>query len=465
MSLDMILMDEQGETIHATIWKNLIDNYKPRIIEGSIYALSNFKVQEDARYQPVKNLLKIVFVYNTNVKELDADVIGLLTKIKKLKSRIIMKNTANPRKRDIREIELLISKDDTVRITLWGDLAHSLNEDVVGKHTVVIVTSTMVEGLQGTLSLKSTNGTRLYIDLDISETWKLIDRVPYEETVPKLMEVDKSTKGTIQEQMFYNRRTLQDITQMRHDNPTDQDFVFTSKATIEPLENSSWWYMSCNVCNKMCTKVASKCHCRKCNACPEATTPRYWIRLQISDHTETTTCSIFDDEAQKMLKMTITDLLDSLNGKSEEIPKVIQQLCGKTLIFRFMLKDQTLIEGKEYYLVKKTFEPDEKLELQYSNRQAEKESHGRSLSDLQIRSGGRRGRPGGRQQSPRAPPAGGTRPELRTPRAKRTQLQQNRRETREPPLAGADAGRSAAARRSRADGAGNMRRRPAVSML
>jgi hypothetical protein len=42
-------------------------------------------------------------------------------------------------------------RDDTVRITLWGHLAHSLNEDVVGKHTVVIVTSTMVEGLQGKL--------------------------------------------------------------------------------------------------------------------------------------------------------------------------------------------------------------------------------------------------------------------------------------------------------------------------
>lgn len=36
------------------------------------------------------------------------------------------------------------------------------------------------------------------------------------------MAVDKSTEGTIQEQMFYNRRTLQDITQMRHDNPADQ---------------------------------------------------------------------------------------------------------------------------------------------------------------------------------------------------------------------------------------------------
>lgn len=40
-------------------------------------------------------------------------------------------------------------RDHTVKITLWGDLAHSLSEDVVGKHTVIIVTSTMVEGLQG----------------------------------------------------------------------------------------------------------------------------------------------------------------------------------------------------------------------------------------------------------------------------------------------------------------------------
>jgi len=46
--------------------------------------------------------------------------------------------------------------------------------------------------------------------------------VPYEENVPKLMEVDKSTQGTLEDQMFFNRKTLQEITQMRHENPTNQ---------------------------------------------------------------------------------------------------------------------------------------------------------------------------------------------------------------------------------------------------
>lgn len=36
------------------------------------------------------------------------------------------------------------------------------------------------------------------------------------------MDVNKSTQGTLEDQMFYNRRTLQEIIQLRHENPTDQ---------------------------------------------------------------------------------------------------------------------------------------------------------------------------------------------------------------------------------------------------
>ncbi|KAF0910072.1 hypothetical protein E2562_001308, partial [Oryza meyeriana var. granulata] len=69
LSLDMILMDEQGDVIHATKWKNLIDSYKTKINESSVYIFSNFKVQESHRYHPVDNDLKITFMYNTKVKQ------------------------------------------------------------------------------------------------------------------------------------------------------------------------------------------------------------------------------------------------------------------------------------------------------------------------------------------------------------------------------------------------------------
>ena len=60
---------KQGKTIHATIWKNLIDTYKSKINESSIYIFNNFKVVESTKYRPLTNEIKIIFAYNTKVKE------------------------------------------------------------------------------------------------------------------------------------------------------------------------------------------------------------------------------------------------------------------------------------------------------------------------------------------------------------------------------------------------------------
>uniref|UniRef100_A0A8R7UTB8 Replication factor A C-terminal domain-containing protein n=1 Tax=Triticum urartu TaxID=4572 RepID=A0A8R7UTB8_TRIUA len=149
-----------------------------------------------------------------------------------------------------------------------------------------------------------------------------------------MMEIDKSTQGTLEDQMFYRRITLKELTGIRHDNPTDEDFVFTTIATIDRLqENIQWWYMSCDVCNKTATKESHNYYCKNCDTYPEGLTPRYRIRLQISDRTATTSCTLFDEEAERMLNTSVSFLLDSLDGKSEEVPKIIQELCGQRLIF------------------------------------------------------------------------------------------------------------------------------------
>jgi hypothetical protein len=66
---NLIFLYFQGDVIHAVIWKSLIDTFKSQIKENCIYAIKNFKVQQSIIYRPVDNELKIVFIYNTNVKE------------------------------------------------------------------------------------------------------------------------------------------------------------------------------------------------------------------------------------------------------------------------------------------------------------------------------------------------------------------------------------------------------------
>ena len=150
-----------------------------------------------------------------------------------------------------------------------------------------------------------------------------------DKTLPKMISIDRSNQGTQEEQMFYKRRTLQELTTMRHGNQSDQvmhqnsnkwyyqslwyeirpawtihlilvtmkphcaylclliphttqmltlffqDFVFTAIATVDRLqENIQWWYMSCDKCHKLATKETENYYCKSCGIYPEKVTPR-----------------------------------------------------------------------------------------------------------------------------------------------------------------------------------------------
>jgi hypothetical protein len=89
------------------------------------------------------------------------------------------------------------------------------------------------------------------------------------------------------------------------------------------------------------------------------------LRLEISDYTTSTTCTIFDDEAKRMIGKSIFNLLELNEGNTEDVPKIIQQLYGKVFIFQFKLNSQNLTEGRQGYLVRRAFIPDEKLEKEF----------------------------------------------------------------------------------------------------
>jgi hypothetical protein len=68
------------------------------------------------------------------------------------------------------------------------------------------------------LSLKTTSATRLYNNLDIPKARKLIEKHLGEDSVTKIIDIFRNMQGTTEEQIFHNRRTLQDITEIRKDD-------------------------------------------------------------------------------------------------------------------------------------------------------------------------------------------------------------------------------------------------------
>jgi hypothetical protein len=60
--------------------------------------------------------------------------------------------------------------------------------------------------------------------------WK--QRYSADKTFPKVLIMRKGTQGSVQEQMFHNRRTLQEITQIREDNIDDNVMTLCSLILI-----------------------------------------------------------------------------------------------------------------------------------------------------------------------------------------------------------------------------------------
>ncbi|KAM0931379.1 hypothetical protein ACQ4PT_000408 [Festuca glaucescens] len=258
-----------------------------------------------------------------------------------------------------------------------------LNEDLLGKQTIVIITSNLVKDFYG-LSLRTTNASKIYLDLEIPETKQIINRHCTVDTFPTMIEVDASMQGTVEQQMFYNRKTLREITELRYSD----EYICTTKATIDDIiSDRDWWYMACIRCYCATKKESTNYVCKSCNEIAESAELRYIINIRISDDTATTTCAIFNEVAQRLLGNRSVSTMLEQNGLSDTIPEAIRNLCGRTLIFHLKLNSKNLEECTENYKVNYTFEPNDKLEMEYANEMAEEmeaASDGETIIDDKV---------------------------------------------------------------------------------
>ncbi|BAS91928.1 Os05g0111550 [Oryza sativa Japonica Group] len=151
-----------------------------------------------------------------------------------------------------------------------------------------------------------------------------------------------------------------------------EEFICTVKAKIEEIKSRNWWYMSCDKCFCGTRKESNVYICNSCGKEAVNPKPRYVINLEISDHTTRTTCTIFNEEAERIFgHKSVSTMLEEQNGQIDMIPDTIRQICGRILIFRLKLTKRNLEECKEDYKVNYTFTPNEKLEMNYVNDKAE----------------------------------------------------------------------------------------------
>ncbi|EMS57445.1 hypothetical protein TRIUR3_19723 [Triticum urartu] len=302
ISLDMILLDEQGTMIHAKVIKHMVNKFRPLIQEV---------------------------------------------------------------------ISVGIYRDQKVNIRLWGNKVDQIDEDSMGR--VVIVTSTTVRKLKG--------ATKVYIDLDIPETAELQTRYCLEDDI---IEETGPEAQAIQEQMLYNRKTLREITEIAYEYEKQEKF-YTAEATIKSIDTSDeWYYIGCGKCNKKLQKEGNHFYCPKCEKEPEKTCPRYKLKLEICDHTATTTCTMFETEAKKLIKQSARFLIDRDDCDIHEQAEKFQKICGQKLIFQFRQNDYNFKYGYQDYTVHRIFFMDSEEDSSVQHVNVEQESSPKRKRTISI---------------------------------------------------------------------------------
>ncbi|KAM4072485.1 hypothetical protein ACB094_11G141100 [Castanea mollissima] len=328
----------KGTLIHASIRKNLAQSFRPQLNEGSIYTITNFLVEENkGNYRPVHNQLKILFNSTTSVSKLNGfdhsipqskfefadygtiasrcydntyltDVIGILDYIGGIEE---IKTRGRPTK--MRNIQMLLEENKSIRTTLWGNTTHQIDNDFYKTNKgpfILIVTSTIVKSFRGEYQLSSTFATKLYVNLDIPEVAEIRNKYTTMNITVKDILPKELPKPQDEELGLHNKKTVAEIKNLEWNSNT-KDLLVTCNAKIININNKyGWYYVACLICKTKVKQVKGALWCERCKNQPKFAVPSYRIQVQVQDETGSTTFILFNKGAERIISKTAKELAE-----------------------------------------------------------------------------------------------------------------------------------------------------------
>nr|XP_023914199.1 uncharacterized protein LOC112025746 [Quercus suber] len=305
ISLDMILIDEQNNSIHAIIRNNIAKKFKPLLQEGKfIKEIKDTDVDIPRHKFEFVDYNKIHERVNKHVQL--SDIIANVIGVGLIEQPCIKGSNVSMRNINVMTIEYWE--------LVWGLQHNPIEEEMMD-----------IKLCMGDYNLSSTSGTRVYIDLDIPETAEF--KYQLVENNQPIVQMPKQFKPqvTIQEEMNINRRTISEIKNIMWDSDNEET-IFTCQGKIIniDIDNSGW----------------------------------YRIQSKVEDSSGMATFILFDSEAEKLLNISAKDLLNKSLEEPDEVilPVQIENLKGKQFVFQIQLNDYNLNYGWELYTVKKLFD-------------------------------------------------------------------------------------------------------------
>ncbi|KAJ1386803.1 hypothetical protein SESBI_40494 [Sesbania bispinosa] len=380
-SVEMVLVDAKGGRIQASIRKAMLKKFMGNMVEGVVYKMTFFGVIDNlGSYRATTHEYKLLFQPRTKVYPAESEMIsrfgldvksseeihqtsgdseylfdfmGVLTAVGEEKQYEKFNRT-------IRVLELELTDDKgVVRCSLFGhfiDLMRDyLKNRSIDELDIVVIQFARLKSYMGKNSLHTlSNSIRVLWNPQIEEAISFKNGIAFhgfDFHAPIKTIGENDHPYSLREEFIshFPRKTIEDLQLM------DEDGCFICLANVDGIvKNDYWWYQACK-CHKAVTydDDTNKYYCTGCEANVSDVTPRFRIRLDVSDITEKDEFVIFDYDAAFLLSKTCASMVGDALFPYLHYPDELNILIGKELLFKVEVKDDRAFKFDDSFKVKK----------------------------------------------------------------------------------------------------------------
>ncbi|TKY53416.1 hypothetical protein E2542_SST24946 [Spatholobus suberectus] len=230
----------------------------------------------------------------------------------------------------------LVDDKGKLKCALFGDYVDIVNEHLTTSGTqlpVVIMQFAKIKSFKGDICIQNVmNASRLFWNPQVPEAIEFRNGM-----ILHGFDLDVA----IGEMDDYNRTI-----------PLKDEFLTKySRKTIDGLQIAEELIL---ICHRVVSADGGLYYCPGCCTCVLDVTPRYKLRVQVSDSSESAIFLIFDADCYTLLMKSCKELVSEVEDPSSPIfPEDFGSLVGKEVLFKVEKKDRRSLKFNDLYTVKK----------------------------------------------------------------------------------------------------------------
>ncbi|CCH62096.1 hypothetical protein TBLA_0G01500 [Henningerozyma blattae CBS 6284] len=363
--LNFNLLDTSGE-IRATCFNQLVDKYNETIQEGKVYFISKARLQPSKpKFSNLSHPYELSIENDTIIEEcndvstndvpktnfnftkLDSiqnletnSTIDVLGAIKTVNPHFELTSRAG-KKFDRRDIEIVDETGFIIKVGLWNQQAIDFN---VPEGSIVAIKGVRVTDFGGK-SLSMGFSSTLTANPDISEAYSLKGWYDANRNNTTFTSYNSESGGPVSgeglKKIISQRIT---IAKAKNDNlgRSEKGDFFSVKAAVSFLKVDNFAYPACSTegCNKkVIEQTDGTWRCEKCDVSFPSPKWRYMLTISIMDETDQIWLTLFNEQAQQLIGLDASSLMETKENNPEEFNKITQQIQMKTLDFRIRARE------------------------------------------------------------------------------------------------------------------------------